>query len=117
MPDALPTRNGDIHDEIQSESTGSGSTSLITAETFSKSFGEDIRDVLDLGTWRIGADMGREYSRIEHEVRQAVTAETEFQKEIRTQIFPRLKARENAPKHAGTHCADRKLIEKIHQEF
>ncbi|MBI2807308.1 MAG: hypothetical protein HYX68_20185 [Planctomycetes bacterium] len=117
MPEVLPSKNGDLNGRSEPTSTSSGSSPLITAGSFYDSFGEDIRDVLDLATWRIGADMSREYSRIEREVREAVVTESSFQTKVRAKVFPRLKARDNAPKNAGKHDADRKLIEKIHQEF
>lgn len=89
----------------------------ITAKDFRESFGEEIRSTLDLATWRIGADLDKEYARIEREVRDAVERETELQREIRKQIFPRLRSRPTAPKHAGEHQADPAIVERIHREL
>jgi hypothetical protein len=88
----------------------------ITAEEFLESFGEDIRQTLNVENWRVGSDLSQEYSRIEKEVRQAVEKESVLQKRIRAEVFPRLKS-PHAPKNAGKHEADLNLIEKIHREF
>jgi hypothetical protein len=84
---------------------------------FQEVFGEDIRHTLDLRTWRIGTDVGQEYRRIEREVRAAVEHETGLQKHIREKLFPRIKNQPNAPKNAGVHSADQKVIEKIHSDL
>ena len=91
--------------------------SAISAEEFQASFGEDIRQTLNLETWRVGADMSHEYQRIDREVREAVSREGDLQMQIRSRLFPLLKNHPDAPKNAGIHVADRSLIEKIHREF
>lgn len=113
MPESLPTTNGDIRSEEAQDGLGHA----VSAERFQGAFGEDIHNVLNLNTWRVGGDMSQEYTRIEREVREAVATETGFQKKIRTKIFPRLKDRDHAPKNAGKHEADRELIKKIHRDF
>ncbi len=90
---------------------------IISSTEFQASFGEDIRQTLDLATWRVGVDMSHEYLRIDREVREAVARESELQKQIRFKVFPALKDRPGAPRNAGTHVADRSLIEKLHREF
>ncbi len=57
---------------------------------FRETFGEELRHVLDVGTWQPGWDLAREYPRIEREVRDALAQEDEDQRGIRTQVFPRL---------------------------
>jgi hypothetical protein len=94
-----------------------GHNEPVTAKDFRESFGEEIRATLDLGTWRIGSDLEKEYIRIEREVRDAVERETDLQHEIRKQIFPRLRTRPTAPKNAGEHQADQAFIERIHREL
>src|SRR6185312_613389 len=72
---------------------------------------------LNLANWRIGEDIEKEYARIEREVRGAVERETGLQREIRAKVFPRLKNRPQAPKSAGVHAADPKVIERIHKDL
>jgi hypothetical protein len=60
------------------------------AEEFRQSFGEELSETLDLGSWRTDVDLSDEYRRIEAEVRLAVEKESEYQRHIRRQIFPRL---------------------------
>ncbi len=117
MPEALPTKDGDLDGQSESNSTSSGPEPFITGDSFHGSFGEYIHEVLDLATWRVGADLTREYTRLEREVREAVATESEFQKRVRAEVFPRLEKRKHAPKNAGKHVADQELIERIHREF
>jgi hypothetical protein len=87
----------------------------ITADDFRESFGEDIRQTLDVNTWQPG-DLSEEYSRIEREVRDAVGLEDELQRRIRAEVFPRLKTRPQAPKGAGVYGPiDSATIKEIHQ--
>jgi hypothetical protein len=60
------------------------------AEEFRESFGEDLGQTLDLATWRTDVDLGDEYLRIETEVHLAIEKESEYQRHIRREIFPRL---------------------------
>ena len=89
---------------------------VISAAEFQASFGEDIQQALNVDAWRVGVDMSQEYGRIDREERDAVSREGDLQKQIRSTLFPALKAR-GTPKNAGTHVADQALIEKIHREF
>jgi hypothetical protein len=89
----------------------------VTAADFQETFGEDIQRTLDLKTWRVGSDLSQEYARVEREVREAVERETGFQKQIRDELFPRLKTQPHAPKNAGVHPADMRAIEKIHDNL
>jgi hypothetical protein len=93
---------------------GGNSDLSISAEHFQENFGEDIRQTLDLNTWRVGSDLNQEYSRIEREVREAVERENVLQKKIRDRVFPCLIQRPNAPKNAGKHEAKLDAIEAIH---
>ncbi len=74
----------------------------ITSEEFRESFGEDLRRTLDVETWRPG-DLGEEYGRIDREVREAVALEGEFQRRIRSEVFPMLGNSSRAPKGAGVY--------------
>ncbi len=88
---------------------------VISAEDFQKSFGEDIRQILDVHTWQSGSDLSQEYSRIEREVREAVQHEDKLHTEIRARVFPRLKMGPKAPKHAGVHAATLAMIADVHR--
>jgi hypothetical protein len=61
-----------------------------TAADFRESFGEELRQVLDVSTWRLGGDFAQEYPRIEREVREAIAQEDEHHRRIRTEVFPKL---------------------------
>jgi hypothetical protein len=87
----------------------------VTTAGFRESFGEELRQALDLDTWRTGPDLGQEYSRIEREVRDAVTQEDAWQQRIRREIFPRIEKRPNAPKGAGVRPAKPEVIPRIHR--
>jgi hypothetical protein len=63
----------------------------ITARDFRDGFGEELRDVLDVGAWQTGWDLTREYLRIEREVGAALHSETEVQRYTRLHLFPRLR--------------------------
>ena len=96
----LPPLNGESVYAPESEPGRGGPERAISADEFEASFGEEIRQLLNLDTWRVGTDLSREYSRIEREVREAVLKETGFQQRIRKEVFPLLKAR----KHAAKEC-------------
>jgi hypothetical protein len=87
----------------------------ITADSFRESFGEDLRQTLDVNTWQVGRDLSQEYSRIEREVREAVKREDTLQQRIRAQVFPKLNNPALAPKGAGVHAANLELIADIHR--
>jgi len=40
----------------------------VTADAFEEYFGESLQRTLDLGSWRQGVDLVREYARIQEEV-------------------------------------------------
>lgn len=84
-----------------------------TAEQFHASFGEELRQVLDVTQWGVGPDLGREFARIEREIRDAVARETDYQKQLRDVVFPRLQERPVAPKDAGVHQATPAELERL----
>src|SRR5947209_550727 len=75
----------------------------VSAKTFEDQFDESILETLDINTWRLGHDLDQEYKRIEREVREAEKLETEKDRQIREEFFPRLAAAPNMPKNAGKH--------------
>ena len=84
-----------------------------SADEFRESFGEDLNRTLDLGTWRTDVDLANEYSLIEAEVRVAVEKESEYQREIRRRILPRLQWGEVPG--SGVYEIPVKDIEDIHR--
>jgi hypothetical protein len=86
----------------------------VSAQTFKEHFDEDIRESLDVTRWRLGQDLSQEYGRIEREVYEAEHFETDKQKRIRDEVFPRL-AVANAPRDAGMHAVDSSEIQRVHR--
>jgi hypothetical protein len=110
-----PPPNEAIFRAIQTESRPLRQLTLgdATAEQFHASFGEELRQVLDVTTWGVGADLSREFTRIEREIREAVEHETDYQRQIRDVVFPRLEARPEAPRDAGVHQASAEQLTRI----
>lgn len=87
----------------------------ITPASFRESFAEDLPRILDLNTWRIGADIKEEYRRVEREVKEAVEREDAHQQKIRECVFPRLEKRRSTLPNAGVHEANLALLQRIHE--
>lgn len=81
-----------------------------TAKDFRASFGEELLAALDVDAWQTGWDMGREYTRINREVRAALHAETTVQRHTRAHLFPLLRDR-----GGGVYDARADVIEAIHR--
>ena len=86
----------------------------LSADEFRASFGEELSQTLDLGTWRTGIHLDEEYRRLEAEVRLAVEQEGEYQRHIRDEIFPRI-AWGDAPAGAGVYEIPVEDIEAVHR--
>ncbi|HXG11751.1 MAG TPA: hypothetical protein VNK04_18495 [Gemmataceae bacterium] len=87
----------------------------VGSREFRDRFGEELRAVLDIETWLPGWDLAREYSRIEHEVHEAVQAENELQRRTRATIFPRLFDAQIAGGKGGVFRADWDVLRLIHR--
>jgi hypothetical protein len=92
-----------------------GEQATISEEEFRQSFGEDLRQVLDLGTWHTGRDLTQEYPRMEREVKEAVESEREYQHETRTRLFPKLFDPATAPQAGGVYKANQDILGLIHR--
>ncbi len=68
---------------------------------FEKDFGEPLRNVLDLSTWRGHEEIQQLYDRLEQEVAMAVSQEDRVRRTIRSDIFPEITKNKNAPAFAG----------------
>ncbi len=82
--------------------------------TSAESFGEELRQVLDVASWRLGGDLAEEYPRIEREVREALAQEDEHQRRIRTEVFPKLMDPAAAP-GCGVFAANMDVLRLIHR--
>jgi hypothetical protein len=87
----------------------------ISAKAFEDQFDENIVQALDVGNWRLGNDLDQEYQRIEREVREAEKLETEKERQIREELFPRLAALSNMPRNAGCHEVSQEDIAAVHR--
>jgi hypothetical protein len=95
--------------------TGREDAAAVSADDFRASFGEDLRQALDIGTWLPGRDLGQEYARIEREVREAVGQEDELQRQVRERVFPRLCNPATAPKGGGVFQATPERLAAVHR--
>lgn len=86
----------------------------VRPEDFRQHFSEDLRSVLDLSSWNPN-DLGREYARIEREVREAVQEESAYHDHIRDRVFHEIGNPATAPKGGGVFRAKRELIERAHR--
>ena len=85
------------------------------AGDFRRSFGEELRQVLDVGTWHTGRDLTQEYDRIEREVKESVEAERDYQRRTRTEVFPKLFDPATAPPGGGVYAANPDILRLIHR--
>ena len=88
--------------------------SVPAAADFRGSFGEELRQVLDVASWRLGGDLAEEYPRIEREVGEALAQEDEHQRRIRTEVFPKLMDPASAP-GCGVFAANMDVLRLIHR--
>src|SRR5260370_41667870 len=87
----------------------------VSSHDFRASFGEDLQQVLDLGTWTPGGDLAAEYPRIEREVREALAEETDVQRRTRDYVFPKLFDPAVGPPGAGAYAANWDVLRLIHR--
>jgi hypothetical protein len=73
----------------------------VSADLFKEYFGESLPQTLDLGSWRQGIDLVREYARIQTEVERAVEFESFQEKRVRETVFPTIAFKEGLPPEAG----------------
>src|SRR5437879_2708304 len=86
-----------------------------TGLAFREAFGESLRSVLDLESWRSGEDLEAVHARIAAEVEAAVRQELRLHDPLRRQIFPRLRALPGAPPNAGPYKASQDYLRQIHE--
>ena len=84
-------------------------------EAFVACFGEPLEDALNLNTWHPGVDLLRENARVVRQIEEAVEAESEYQREIRETVIPRLSYMEHAPEQAGHYIVPEQDILDVQQ--
>ena len=112
---ATTTPRAEPHQEAQADRPRPPSPPAPSTADFRESFGEDLRDVLDVGTWQAGWDLAQEYPRIEAQVREALEEEDHHQRRIRTEVFPKLFDHPEGPPAAGVYRAEWDVLRLIHR--
>jgi hypothetical protein len=111
---ATTTPRAEPHHEAQPDRTPPGpAPAPAGGADFREHFGEDLRDVLDVGTWQPGWDLAREYARVEREVGEALRREDDLQRRTRSLVFPRLF--ETAEGQGGVFKADWDVLRLVHR--
>ena len=89
---------------MSDEATGTARvTGGVNPEWFRDEFRMTLRDVLNIGEWRVGRDVAAEYACIEKQVREAIELEDAEQRTVRENIFAMLADADGAPDGAGVH--------------
>jgi hypothetical protein len=89
----------------------------ISVNEYEVAYGESLTQTLDLNTWHPGADLVEMYDRLRLEIADAVRQETVLQRQIREEIFPRLRTRPGAPSGAGVYKVTPERLEEIHNKL
>ena len=87
----------------------------VSTGAFEEQFDESILQAIKVENWRLGSDVNSEFRRIAFEVREAARFETDSEKQIREQVFPRMAKSKYMPKNAGLHVAERENVESVHR--
>jgi hypothetical protein len=90
------------------------SEQAVTGNEYELAYGESLSRTLDLDTWRPGADLIEMYDRLQKEIAEAVKQENQMQKQIREEIFPRLRTRSDAPPDAGVYSVNPDKLQEVH---
>ncbi len=81
---------------------------------FEAAFGEELRAILALESWRTGDNLAELYDRLANEVAAAVELEARVRDPIRARLFPRIEARAAAPPGAGVYRASLDKLKLVH---
>lgn len=82
---------------------------------FRSAFGEPVESTLDMDTWSPGEDLLAMYRRLEREIACAVEQEGRLRERIRSELFPFVFKRPQAPAQAGCYKVDVATLERIHR--
>ena len=83
-------------------------------DEFEAAYGEPLRSVLDVDTWRSGQDPGEMYERLAAEVAGAVEQETRLHDPIRRAVYPRIHELSLVP-GAGVFRATPEQVRRVHE--
>lgn len=83
-------------------------------DEFEATYGEPLRAVLDVASWRTGEDLGAMYERITAEVEAAVGQELRLHEPIRRHLFPKIRERRLVP-GAGVFRAEPAQLKRVHE--
>lgn len=89
----------------------------ISGSDYEIATGEPLSKTLDLDTWHPGEDLVEMYNRLREEIADAVKDEKRFQEQIREQIFPILRTRQDAPPGAGVYKVTADQLQEVHQKL
>jgi hypothetical protein len=93
-------------------STGSGHDP--DADAFAAQYGESLRDVLDVETWRTGEDLGVMYERIASEVTGALEQERRIHGQLRSRVLSGVQRLQLVP-GAGHFRATLDQVQRVHE--
>jgi hypothetical protein len=112
----IPARSPDPAIPVEGDATSAGlaEQEALSSTDYELAHGEKLAAALNLDTWRPGTDLVRMYEHLSKEIRDAVRQETLLQREIRREIFPRLRNRPGAPPGGGVWEVPLEKIERTH---
>jgi hypothetical protein len=84
------------------------------SDDFAAAYGEPLSSVLDVASWRSGADLGELYETLTVQVTAAVEQETRLHDPIRREVFPRVQARQRI-RGAGIYRATPDELRRVHE--
>jgi hypothetical protein len=90
---------------------------IVNDDDYSRAMGEDLSETLDISTWQSGVDLVGMYQRVEQEVAESVRAEHGLEHKIRSEVFPKLGSRPNAPASAGLYRATSDMLKDVHRQI
>jgi hypothetical protein len=93
---------------------GAGQPDHDPRNEFESAYGESLRSILDVESWRTGEDLGAMYERIASEVEAAVAQEVRLHDPIRQRVFPRIQ-RQQLVRGAGVFQATADQIRRTHE--
>ncbi len=84
------------------------------SDTFQASFGESIDNIFDLNKWYEGEALADTYERLDDELKEVFKQENRIRKQIRSELFPRVFERKDAPQGAGCYQATIDQLAHVH---
>ncbi len=107
--------NGGLPEDQETTLPDVGEFLEMAGDEFSAAFGESLDSTLDLDTWNPGEDLTAMYSRLEQEVTGAVEQSDRIRERVRSELFPYVFQRKDAPDEAGCYKVDLATLERVHR--